>query len=414
MAIMKKNYWSNKMQRVLIFLLVGFLFYACNDYVQSVDPLIDQVEDERLTDASQVIFLTKGVQQRMATTVALAGMLSGGLSDEMVFDQDVPNATFPTFREIDEGNIEPDNNSIDGLFTNLSEARYFAEDLIRRLGEISDADPEQEREAMYTSYLVSGLMRQYMASYFGLNPTEPGGVINAGPFIPASEMYNLALEQYQLALGKASTDDGGYQGRVVNSLIARVHLLAGNYSSAATFAENGLVSGDEAFSALYTTQSPNDYYFGGGRGRTQWIVDFRFNDYITADPAEANRILIETIEGSSGTIYYRQAAFPEQTSPYPIVTWQEMSLIIAETSLRNNDSGRALSAVNSVRAFYGLGTLSAIDMDTIITERDKTLFLQGHRMMDEKRFNQWHLPTGTWQVLRIGEREINANPNLGG
>lgn len=402
------------MRKMLIFLLVGFMFGACNDYVQSVDPLINQVEDERLNAPDQVSFLTKGVLQNMATTASNAGMLSGGLSDELVFNQDVPNATFPTYLEIDEGDIRPDNNSIDGLFRNLSEARFFADDLIRRLGEISGTDPEVEREAFFTAYLVGGLMRQYMASYFGLNPTEPGGVINAGPFIPASEMYNLALEKYQLALGKASTADGGYQTRVVNSLIARIHLLTGNDASAATFAENGLVQGDESFSALYSTESANAYYFGGGRGRTQWIADFRYNDYVAADPAEANRVMLETVTGSSGTIYYRQAAFTERSSSYPIVTWQEMVLIIAETSLRANDAGRSLAATNSLRGFYGLSALAAVDMDTIILEREKTLFLQGHRLVDQIRFSRFHLPAGSWQVLRIGEAEINANPNLRG
>ena len=127
-------------------------------------------------------------------------MYAGGLSDELVFDQDLPRATFPSFAEIDMGQILLDNNSVDGLSFNLNEARFFADTLVIRVNAIADVDPEVKRQALYVSYLVGGIMRQYLASYWGLTETQAGGVINVGPFIPASDMYNQALEKLQLAL----------------------------------------------------------------------------------------------------------------------------------------------------------------------------------------------------------------------
>ncbi len=401
------------MRKFFSFLFLGLLLavIGCDDFVQEVDPLINQVEDERLNDPTQVTFLTKGVLQRFATTASNMGMLSGGLADELVFDQDLPRATFPSYRDIDAGEITLDNNSVDGLSFNLNEARFFADDLVRRVNEIEGVDPEDKRDALYTGYLIGGLTRQYLASYWALNPDEPGGVLDAGPFIPAPDMYKLALEKYQQALQFAGDD---HDKRVVNTLIARIYLLTGDYANAETFAMQGLQQGDEPFNAQYSVDTPNAYYFGGGNGRIQWIVDFRFNDYITQDPAEANRIKILPTQGTSGKTYYYQNMFPERESSFPVATWQENLLMLAEIDVRNGNNASALDRINTLRASYGLSALNAVDLDVIYIERDKTLFLTGARLLDEHRFNRWHLAPGKWKYLPITERERSANPNLGG
>ncbi|MFQ5653083.1 MAG: hypothetical protein ACE5IY_24400 [bacterium] len=399
------------MRKLLIWLTPIFLvgLVACEDFVQDVDPLIDQVEDERLNDADQVDFQTKGVLQRMSTTASRMAMYAGGLSDELIFDQDLPRATFPSFAEIDRGEISLDNNSIDGLATNLNEARFFADTLVIRVNNIEGLDPEVKRSALYTSYLVGGLMRQYLASYWGLTETEPGGVINAGPFIPASDMYGLALEKYQLALQQAGDE---HETKVVNTLIARIHLLTGNFSAAASAAAGGLAAGDEPFLALHSVDSENAYFFGGGHGRIQWVVDFRFNGYITEDPAEAARIALEATQGTSGNTWYFQNGFPDRDSPFPVATWQENTLILAETDLRAGDSGTALTRINELRASYGLAALASVDLDGLYVERDKTLFLSGARLLDQLRFNRFHLGADKWHHLPITERERSINPNL--
>ncbi len=400
------------MRRFLGFLSLGLLLavIGCDNFVQGVDPLINQVEDDRLNDPSQVTFLTKGVLQRFATAASNMGMLAGGLSDELVFDQDLPRATFPTYRDIDAGEITLDNNSVDGLSFRLNEARFFADDLVRRVNELEGVDPDEKRQALYTGYLIGGLMRQYLASYWALNPDEPGGVIDAGPFIPAADMYQLALDKYQQALKFAGDE---HDKRVVNTLIARIYLLTGDYANAATFAQQGLQEGDEPFTADYSVESPNSYYFGGGNGRIQWIVDFRFNDYITQDPNEANRIKILPTTGTSGKTYYYQNMFPDRESPFPVATWQENLLMLAEIDVRNSNNPGALARINALRASYGLSPLTSVDLDVIYVERDKTLFLTGARLLDEHRFNRWHLAPGKWKYLPITARERNANPNLG-
>ena len=87
--------------------------------------------------------------------------------------------------------------------------------------------------------------------------------------------------------------------------------------------------------------------------------------------------------------------------------------MLAELAIRDGDTGAALPLVNSVRAAAGVDALDAVDgLQTIIDERDKQLFAQGIRLVDQRRFNIWHLGGDTWRFLPITESERNDNPNL--
>ncbi|HRK74956.1 MAG TPA: hypothetical protein PLL64_11825, partial [Rhodothermales bacterium] len=90
-----------------------------------------------------------------------------------------------------------------------------------------------------------------------------------------------------------------------------------------------------------------------------------------------------------------------------------------EVAVREGDGATALSLVNEVRTTGR--TIPALaenpKLDTILVEREKELFCQGVRLIDQRRTGKWHLgntPAGTptWQYMPITERERNANPNL--
>ncbi|WP_243663232.1 hypothetical protein [Rhodothermus marinus] len=117
------------MRRLLVLwscslLLAGFLA-GCDTYVEDIDPPIDTIPDERLNDPAQIPFLVQGVHARFADTYGGLALLSGGLSDEFFFDQNVPNATFPTYMQIDQGDILLDNNSVDGVLNDLASCAFW-------------------------------------------------------------------------------------------------------------------------------------------------------------------------------------------------------------------------------------------------------------------------------------------------
>jgi hypothetical protein len=405
---------------IIFTLLMLMIWSACTDFAGDVEPIIDQVQDDLLNDEGQLGFLVTGVEVRFATTHDQVVILTEGLSDAFIFDSNVPNATFPTFRDIDAGDITLDNNSVDGMFFDLGELRFFADDLLRRLDEINVTDPEVEARTRFAANLFGGIARYFFASYMGLNPTDGGGVIDNGPFIPSADMYNLALDKFQAALASVPNSftygtnefSGDYLTRVMNSLIGRIHLYTGNTSSALTFVQNGLVEGDPAFQSLHSTQSSNLVWQQAGLGRSQYVLDPRFNDFVLADPNEAARISFVEILGSDGvTVFYLQTKYGSIDSPIDFINWQENELMLAELELSTNNAS-ALARVNVVRASHGIGPLAALDLDALIVERDKELLLTSARLIDERRFGIFHLPPGSWQYLPITERERNNNPNL--
>lgn len=398
---------------LLLLLSLVVVWSSCEDYATSVDPLIDRVEDELLTSESQVPFVVNGVKTRFAATQDQLMVMACLLADEFFFDGNLPGASWPQYSEIDLGEITLDNASISNNSLLLGELRFFADDLVRRVGEIDFTNNDLKESALFEGNLYGGIARYLYATYIGLNPNEGGGVIDNGPFIPSNEMYALAIEKFKAALTHTSD---GYQQRIANSLLARSYLFKGDYANALTYAQGGMAAGDAPFQGLHNLEANNYFWQQAGAGRTQGGADARFHDYIVADPKEANRVLIEEIKGNDGTTtYYRQAKYPVEASPVTFISWQENELMLAELELRSGNAN-ALNRVNNVRASHGIDPLAAVDMRALIVERDKELCFTGVRLADQRRFDSeyqtWHLTPDKWKYLPITNNERNINPNI--
>lgn len=396
--------------KFLYFIPVLILFsVACNDYVSNVEPLITQAQDNLLNTEQQVPFLALGVKQQFANIASQLAGESDMLSDQVIYTSDIPTASFPQFEEIDKGLILTNNASVTNLALALGPLRFYADDLVRRIGTITFTSTTVKNDGLFTGNLYGGYARYLMAVNFGLNPTQPGNTIDAGPFIAQSDLLNQAIDKLKSALTYASkpTDT-----RIVNSLIAKAYLAKSDYANAAIYAAQGMAKGDAEFDALYSSTSQTWWWGFAGNGRVQAGVNSRFHDYITADPNEANRIKINTVKGTSGATYYYQIKYPNQDSPMPVMTWQENNLMLAELILRGNATGDPLALVNDVRSSHSIGPLAVVTTDVVMVERDKELFCQGTRLVDQNRTGNWHLAAGTWHYLPIPDRERLANPNL--
>ena len=422
-----------KINKSIILILLSLMaFISCENYVTNVDPLIDAVEDEKLDTEGQVSFIIKGVKAQFALTIDFMFVASDGLSDAFIFDQRVPNATYPQFAEIDQGDLgyPYDNNTVDNTYDPLGELRLYSDDLIRRVNSITLTDTSLKNEALFNGNLYGGIARYFYATYFGLNPTEGGGIIDNGPFIPSNEMYDLAITKFTEALKYTEFDYAGkpvitskdHAEKIVHSLIARAYLYKGDFANAATHAAMGMQNGDEPFQSLHFVggdQEDNYWWQQAGDLRSQFVVDFRFLDYVEADADEYNRIIItpvittggDTVKNDDGRAFHYQILY-DQTSPIDFFSWQENNLILAELAIRGHGGGDALSLTNDVRSSHGITDLVSIDMNALIIERDKELWTRGARLVDQRRYNMWHLADGTWQYLCITANERNNNPNI--
>ncbi|WP_142455597.1 hypothetical protein [Gracilimonas mengyeensis] len=399
-----------KLNKTLLALVVlVFAAVSCEDYVQNVDDPINLVPEENLVAEDQVQFLMDGVTGRFHITHDALTVIAVGLSDAFVFDRNVPNATFPTFEEIDLGEIPIDNNSVDGPYTNLGQARYLADNLLSKVEQIEFSDADLETAALFNGNLYAGLTRAAYASYFGLNPTQGGSPVDNSDFIPSAQLYDQAVTHLETALANASSD---YETRLVNSLIGRIYIYQNEHSAAQPYLEAGLQPGDDAFASQHSLESQNAFYTQAGASRTQYSVASRFADYIADNAEEANRLEIEEVVLESGFSYWRSTKGPE--TPINIITWQENNLMLAEVELEGGTltgSLDALGLVNEVRASHDISPLASIDMETLFVERDKELMQTGNRVIDQRRTGNWHLGAGTWQYFPVTQSERNGNPN---
>ncbi len=395
---------------LVAFPLLALFLSACESFINDVEPLKDYAANDKLNSEEHMDFLIVGVQSQFADASSQVAGLSDLLSDQLIFTNMMPLATYPQYAEIEPGQILLDNNSVAAVFQSVCRLRRVADDLVQRTGDIAFSDTAKRHQAYAVGYLYGGLARYYLATSFGINPTSPGGVIDGGPFIAQSDLLDDAVAHFEAAVAHQFSLT---EQRITNSLIARAYLAKKDYAHAATFAAQGMLQGEDPFVCLYNDVSQNFYYTDAGYGRQQMGVADRFAAYIAADPAEAVRIPLDSLIGRDGGTYYFQVKYPLAGSSFPIMTWQENSLMSAECALRGSGAGDALALVNDVRGSHGLSSLSSVDLAGLMVERDKELFCQGDRLMDENRGAvPWHLGTGDWHVLPIPRAERDANPNL--
>jgi len=237
---------------------------------------------------------------------------------------------------------------------------------------------------------------------------------------------------------------------VAYSYIARLELHRGNLAAAATAASNGVALGGDMMGTHGTAREAD---------RNMWydfIVDER-SGYLDADGAYAPRILdpaspdyitdAKTDESARFAFFYN-GTYPKygantnssgalddtdvmfgMTSSYPMITYAETQLIIAELAANSNRAG-ALTALNNVRAElqtkFPTGQYDAyVDadlpgsalMDAIVLEKYKSLIGQSEAFSDMNRLgNPFGLSptTGTSLPQRFlyPQGEVNSNPNV--
>lgn len=412
-----KNIISTKtIIRALWFVALLFVV-GCRDFVQNIEAPIDSINDDQLDQVSELPFLINGVKVQYASAISQLSVLSGGLSDELEFSLDIRGATFPTYDELESGQVNLNNTSVDNALVAVGQLRILADTLITRVARLDSlnrfvaSDSTLKNQALFTGYFYGGIARFLFGAYFGLEPTRGGMALYGGPFLSSDTMFQRAVERFKTADKYCANTEY----RLNQAFLCKTLLIAGRYKEAYDVAGNTLIDADKPFQLKYSTELANFWYNNAGKGRMQWALASRFQGYTDKEINDTNRIKFETVNGLSGTKrWLRQLLYPTISAPMTVMSWQECYLMYAELILRVAPSRYqdAQDNFNFVRDSRFLPNATDINLDSIYVERDKELNCTGNRLLDQRRFKRWHLPAGTWQYLPITVSERSRNPNL--
>ena len=444
------------MKKIYISLYIILIFNGCESFVENTSSSISYVTDEEINDPANIPFLINGVLNDYSSAHTYVSLWADLLSDALVNDGKVQGSTDVRGEYLDNGSYDPTVGTYAPPYQAIAKVWRSANSLKLRL-DLMDGDESSEKLGYYTAYLYQALPCYLLGTYYGNGPNYPddgGATLNESAFLPSDDLYSMAIAYFDSAIVYADE----HQEKIIHSLLGRQYLYEGNYSAAAQHASLGLQQSDESFNALPGEEDPwpNWYWYEAGSNRTRYTLASRFKHLLGEDfedtngngvwdstetftdcaiigadvgqgngmydgpiePEEIVRIPLSVAAMTPGQSYsrYFQMKYPFANSPVSIIDWKETHLILAELALRGESVNvTAIDAINAVRSSHGLQSLASVDYEVLLHERDKELFCQGQRLIDQNRFSDvinWHLPDGdTWHYLPVPFEEVLNNPN---
>lgn len=105
---------------------------------------------------------------------------------------------------------------------------------------------------------------------------------------------------------------------------------------------------------------------------------------------------------------------------FPIFRYADVLLMKAEALLRSGDAGGGLQYVNEVRSRADVDPLAALDEETLLAERGRELYAEGHRRSDQIRFGvflnpRWEkedMSSEHTKIWPIPQSQIEVNSKL--
>lgn len=230
-----------------------------------------------------------------------------------------------------------------------------------------------------------------------------------GPF----KSYADALRDIQIILDQANTELTGAEFLFTSTLgnaarmkqfnralAARVEMYKGSRASMIPLLQETWMNpdgdmdegvyylfgagGNNRFNPLYTVPNQTQYV-----AHPQFVADAEINDQ-RFDKKTTPLAAPFATDGLSGDVQVTMLA--SNTAPFPIIRNEELVLMWAEAHIGTNNLA-TVAAINKVRAaagllpYLGLVTDDAL-VNQLLHERRYSLFGEGHRWMDMRRFNR--------------------------
>ncbi|MBM3400370.1 MAG: RagB/SusD family nutrient uptake outer membrane protein [Bacteroidetes bacterium] len=263
--------------------------------------------------------------------------------------------------------------------------------------------------------------------------------ISSPKFDKMTAVHNAAIALLDSALvygANHANYSGAYVGnhnwaQVANTLRARAYLHMKDYTKAAAAAANGIAAGKDLL-ANHSQATPgawNLYYD---------FLDWNRSGYISASGSHMEKLLdssaifrnnAKTDESDRYAYYFNDAGYTPldpnwdgifgATANFPIVSYVENKLILAECAIRNNDATTAIGHLNSVRSDNATNIGGQYD-DYVIGDFGPGQMVPGTTVNNAiskeilvEKYVSLYGQIEPWCDLRRTKNEIGVTPNKG-
>nr|WP_299340955.1 RagB/SusD family nutrient uptake outer membrane protein [Allomuricauda sp.] len=378
-----------------------------------IDPInISDPEVEGSVD--NLILLINGIQQRYSTDRA------GGIYNTVT----ASGLTADELRLINPGNlaeaeltnggneISINNGIIRNLWGELMLVRREALTVLESAdGAASDASEANSLKAY--AHFYRALANGTLIQFFNEVPlaTEQNAQFNTRAEVLADAIADLGTALGYVQAGISSSVSSGVFQSVdlensIQALLARYHLMAGNYSEAVSAAEAVDLSVQSVWTYDAAVPNPIAEIYGTNNVVEAKDDQFGLPDDLLPDPADGRidfYVTIATDPSTNEDAFFAVGFFAENLDDIPVYLPGEMLLIQAEALARQNQVGEAINALNAVLtktaagdvfgvganlpAYAGAATQEAV-LEEIYRNRRIELFMTGMSLEDSRRFGR--------------------------
>ena len=215
---------------------------------------------------------------------------------------------------------------------------------------------------------------------------------------------------FTLSSGFAGFDTPATFRQFVNGFAARIAIYQGDKGGAeAHLGQSFLdIAGDLYAGPFrpYSTASgelANEIFENPGQSEAliahpDWVANLEAGDDRSSKALPRDPITLDGLTGDHDAVVY-----PSLSAPIWLIRNEELILIRAEARIGSNNTG-AVDDLNAIRAAHGLGpygggTDDASLVDEMLKQRRYSLFAEGHRWVDMRRYGR----LGTLPIDRPGD-----------
>jgi len=312
----------------------------------------------------------------------------------------------------------PNNRNASGFgaYTPLHTARFMIESTLERFAGYDPAVVPGLEQMITTLNAYAG----YTYTYLGEGFCEMA--IDQGPVMQPAQVLERAEAFFTEAINRSGPGSDPNVRLLALLGRARVRLRLGNKEGAA--ADAAEIPQGWHYDAQYSTvQGSRENRVYNVTVRNLFLsVSPNYRDLtVNGEPDPRVPVMDAGVNGHDGTTrMWRQLKYEAADAPIPIASWAEAKLIRAEAL----GGQAAVDEINELRSAQGIGSLEGHDvanmLPTILEERRRQLFSEGHRLNDMLRHNI-PFPTGTnhkgqtygpTTCMWLPDQERNNNPNM--